>query len=58
MLRSRLTETFRWLGDRTDPDVRADPTGWWRDPELLAQLGPALASLFPEASPTVVAGPT
>lgn len=52
-----MRERFRWVGDRTDPDVRADLTGWWRDAELLAQLGPALAGLFPEVSPTVVVGP-
>jgi adenine phosphoribosyltransferase len=52
-----LRDSFRWLGDRTDPDLRADPTGWWRDAELLARIGPALADLFADESPTVVAGP-
>ncbi|WP_426308837.1 phosphoribosyltransferase family protein [Cellulosimicrobium sp. E-16] len=56
-LPAHLRERLRWVGDRTDPDVRADPTGWWHDGELLAQLGPALAELFREASPTVIVGP-
>lgn len=56
-VQARLLETFRWVGDRTDPDYRADVTGWWRDAWLLARLGPALAELFPDAAPTVVAGP-
>lgn len=56
-LRSRLRETFRWRGDRTDPDYRADVTGWWRDASILDGLGPALALLFPDDSPTVVLGP-
>ena len=29
---------------------------WWRDPELLAALGPALAHLFEDAEPSVVVG--
>ncbi|TAJ47285.1 MAG: adenine phosphoribosyltransferase [Herbiconiux sp.] len=53
-LHQQLQATFRWIGDRTDPDYRADPTGWWRDPEILAELGPALASLFWDENPTVV----
>src|SRR4051812_10697576 len=32
-------------------------TGWWRDPALLRQLGPALAEPFHELRPTVVLGP-
>jgi len=56
-MRDRLRESFRWLGDRTDPDERADPTGWWRDPQTLAGLGPALADLFADEAPTVVVGP-
>ncbi|SFJ63479.1 phosphoribosyltransferase family protein [Cellulomonas sp. KH9] len=57
MIQERLQERFRWLGDRTDPDFRADLTGWWRDAELLVQLGPALAGLFSDVSPTVIVGP-
>lgn len=55
-VRESLKSTFRWLGDRTDPDLRADVTGWWRDPETLGQLGPALAALV-DGAPTVVLAP-
>lgn len=54
--RDRLRQSFRWLGDRTDPDFRADVTGWWRSPETLSSLGPGLAALFPGSTPTVVIG--
>ncbi|CCH86153.1 PRPP-binding protein, adenine/guanine phosphoribosyltransferase [Modestobacter italicus] len=56
-LRDRLKATFAWRGDRTDARSLADVTGWWRDPALLADLGPALGDLVPEAKPTVVLGP-
>jgi adenine phosphoribosyltransferase len=54
-VKSRLCTAFVWRGDRGDE--YADVTGWWRDPALLRLLGPALAQLFPEATPTVVLGP-
>jgi adenine phosphoribosyltransferase len=56
-VRTRLCEAFAWRGDRIDEHRYADVTGWWRDAELLRLLGPALARLFPEATPTVVLGP-
>jgi adenine phosphoribosyltransferase len=52
---SRLRKAFTWRGD--GGDQYADVTGWWRDADLLRLLGPALAQLFPEATPTVVLGP-
>lgn len=52
-----LTSTFRWRGDRTDDTFRADLTGWWANPTILARLGRAIAELFVEADPTVVLGP-
>lgn len=55
MKKSRLSAAFAWRGDRGDE--YADITGWWRDPALLRDLGPALAQLFREAAPTVVLGP-
>jgi adenine phosphoribosyltransferase len=55
-LRKRVRETFAWRGDRTDDNHYADVTGWWRDPELLRELGPALAGLFDRDRPTVVLG--
>src|SRR5690242_15398942 len=42
-VRSRLREAFAWRGDSTDENQYADPTGWWRDPDLLRLLGPTLA---------------
>lgn len=58
MLKARLQDAFRWLdGDPSDPADYADPTRWWRDPDLLAELGPALAGLFPDSSPDVIVGP-
>ncbi|GAB3840069.1 phosphoribosyltransferase family protein [Dactylosporangium cerinum] len=56
-VRARLRDAFVWRGDSTDESRYADVTGWWRDPELLQLLGPALAGLFAEAAPTVVLGP-
>jgi adenine phosphoribosyltransferase len=56
-LASRLRAEFRWLGDRTDDGVRADLTGWWRDADVLRELGPALAGLFPDTAPTLVLAP-
>lgn len=55
--RERLARAFRWRGDRNDPDQLADVTQWWREPELLAGLGPALATLHGELAPSVVMGP-
>lgn len=55
-LRDQLRASFRWIGDRTDPDYRADVTGWWRDPEIVGQIGAALAGMFSDQRPTVVLG--
>ncbi|WAC53210.1 MULTISPECIES: phosphoribosyltransferase family protein [unclassified Frigoribacterium] len=52
----RLKHAFLWRGDRTDSVSRADVTRWWRDADTLNELGPGLAQLFPDASPTVVMG--
>ncbi|QHT56962.1 adenine phosphoribosyltransferase [Cellulomonas sp. H30R-01] len=56
MTTSALRATFRWRGDRTDPTSYADVSGWWRDPAVLAALGPALAALA-GAPVTAVVGP-
>ena len=53
----RIREATVVLGDRTDCGRYPDPTGWWRAPELLAELGPALAALFADERPNVVLGP-
>ena len=57
-LKVRLIESFRWL----DPGLHSthlvsDRSGWWRDPEILARIGPALGELFPDDQPTVVVAP-
>ncbi|MFR9778572.1 phosphoribosyltransferase [Micromonospora sp. MS34] len=58
MLSRRLVELFRWVDPGPDSShLVSDTSGWWRDPELLAGLGPALAGLFPAARPTVVVAP-
>ncbi|MFD0788679.1 phosphoribosyltransferase, partial [Micromonospora azadirachtae] len=53
-LRERLVELFQWL----DPGpgsthLVSDISGWWRDPDVLAALGPALVAPFRAARPTV-----
>ncbi|WP_018352299.1 phosphoribosyltransferase family protein [Longispora albida] len=50
MLRSLLRDRVQFVGEGY-LHLRA----WWRDAEILAALGPALAGLF-EERPTVVAG--
>ena len=57
-LRDRLRAGFRWTdpGPGTDLLV-SDRSGWWRDPFVLDGLGPGLAGLFPDATPTVVVSP-
>lgn len=57
VLEADLKGSFRWRGDRTDRWNLADLSGWWAEPTILRRLGPALASLFPDAQPTVVLGP-
>jgi adenine phosphoribosyltransferase len=47
----RLRDSFRWVGSY------ADVTGWWRDPELVAGIGPALAELAGDTRPDVVLAP-
>ena len=51
---------FRW---RSDPPVwpaertsYADYARWWLQPTILQSVGPALAGLFSDATPTVVMG--
>jgi adenine phosphoribosyltransferase len=57
-LRDRLRAAFHWTDPGPDSEVLvSDRSGWWRDPAILDQLGPALGGLFPDASPTVVVAP-
>lgn len=57
-LRKRLVRAFRWidLGPGSTHLV-SDASGWWRDPAILTDLGPALADLFRAERPTVVVAP-
>ncbi|MEH1164785.1 phosphoribosyltransferase family protein [Micromonospora sp. CPCC 205539] len=57
-LSERLATLFRWI----DPGPGAshlvsDISGWWRDPAVLAELGPALVAPYRAARPTVVLAP-
>jgi adenine phosphoribosyltransferase len=56
-LRKRLKETFAWVGDAGTTSTAADRSGWIRDAQVVAEVGHALAGLFPDASPTVVLAP-
>ncbi|OKI67913.1 phosphoribosyltransferase [Micromonospora sp. CB01531] len=58
VLSHRLVELFRWVDPSPDSShLVSDISGWWRDPVVLAGIGPALAGLFPDARPTVVVAP-
>ncbi|MFG2106147.1 phosphoribosyltransferase [Micromonospora chersina] len=58
VLSRRLVELFRWVDPGPGSShLVSDLSGWWRDPEVLAGVGPALAGLFPAARPTVVIAP-
>ncbi|MGC5017443.1 phosphoribosyltransferase [Micromonospora sp. DT47] len=54
----RLVELFRWID--TGPGsthLVSDTSGWWRDAEVLAGLGPALVEPFRRDRPTLVVAP-
>jgi adenine phosphoribosyltransferase len=51
--RELLLSTYRRHEDLPGVDI----TGWWRDADVLARLGPALAELFTVAEPTIVVAP-
>ncbi|KXK59439.1 phosphoribosyltransferase [Micromonospora rosaria] len=54
----RLVELFRWVDPGPESDhLVSDVAGWWRDPEVLAGLGPALVAPFRIERPTVVVAP-
>jgi adenine phosphoribosyltransferase len=57
-LTERLAELFRWIDP--DPDENwlfSDTSGWWRDADVLARIGPALAAPYRADRPTVVVSP-
>jgi adenine phosphoribosyltransferase len=57
-LAKRLIHSFRWIDPGPESThLVSDMSGWWRDPEILAGLGPALADLFRADRPTVVVSP-
>jgi adenine phosphoribosyltransferase len=57
-LRDRLRREFRWTDPGPgSPQLVSDRSGWWRDPALLHDVGPALAGLFRADRPTVVVAP-
>ena len=51
-LRNRLRAAFAWRGTEGFADV----SGWWADPEILREIGPALADLHRDARSTLIAG--
>lgn len=57
-LTERLAALFQWIdpGPGTSHLV-SDISGWWRDPTVLAELGPALVAPYRSARPTVVLAP-
>ncbi|QLQ38662.1 phosphoribosyltransferase [Micromonospora robiginosa] len=58
VLNRRLVELFRWADPGPESShLVSDLTGWWHDPRVLAEVGPALAGLHPDARPTVVIAP-
>jgi adenine phosphoribosyltransferase len=57
-LRDRLRAAFRWTDPEPDSGILvSDRSGWWRDPHILDEVGPALAGLFADTTPTVVVAP-
>jgi adenine phosphoribosyltransferase len=53
-----LIAEFRWTDPGPASDVLvSDRSGWWRDPGILQDIGPALAELFAPERPTVVVAP-
>ncbi|SCE86649.1 phosphoribosyltransferase family protein [Micromonospora mirobrigensis] len=57
-LSERLVALFRWIDPGpSSSHLVSDVSGWWRDPEVLAGLGPALVEPFRAAAPTVVVAP-
>lgn len=57
-LRDLLRRRFQWTDPEPDTGyLVSDRSGWWREPDILDGLGPALGGLFPDAEPTVVIAP-
>jgi adenine phosphoribosyltransferase len=57
-LRDHLVRAFRWVDPGpASTHLVSDVSGWWRDPVILAGIGPALAEPFQIGPPTVVLAP-
>ena len=57
-LHRRLIGQFRWIDPGPESThLVSDISGWWRDPDILAAIGPALAEPFRAERPTVVVAP-
>lgn len=57
-LRQQLIDSFRWIDPGpASSHLISDLSGWWRDPHILAGIGPALAQLVADQRPTVVITP-
>ncbi|MGC5285837.1 phosphoribosyltransferase family protein [Micromonospora sp. DT231] len=57
-LTARLAALFQWIDPGPDAThLVSDISGWWRDPAVLAELGPALVAPYRAAGPTVVLAP-
>ncbi|HET6530715.1 MAG TPA: phosphoribosyltransferase, partial [Actinoplanes sp.] len=57
-LRQRLITEFRWTDPEPGSDLLvSDRSGWWREPDILRAIGPALAGLHPGPAPTLVVAP-
>lgn len=57
-LTARLAGSFRWIDPGPESThLVSDTSGWWRDPEILGRIGPALAEPFRAGRPTIVVAP-
>ncbi|MFI6823060.1 phosphoribosyltransferase family protein [Micromonospora sp. NPDC050187] len=57
-LSQRLVELFRWSDPGPESShLVSDVSGWWRDPYVLAEIGPALVAPFRATAPTIVISP-
>lgn len=57
-IRHLLIAAFRWHDPGpASSHLVSDASGWWREPAILAGIGPALATLVAADQPTVVMAP-
>lgn len=54
----RLVRRFRWVDPGpASAHLVSDVSGWWRDADIMGEIGPALGELFRADRPTVVVAP-